>query len=265
MPRLRGPRIPQPGPLPPAAQSWLWRVAVFFVAVAVLTLPIAWSVRFSAQSGGWWERGFNAGDVEARTGLARAEIDRATGELRAYFQSGERFVAISVTNAAGAEEPLFTEREVLHLVDVKRLLGRTYDAGWAALGFLVTFPALLCYVRRRGAARALARTGIVAGLTSAATVVVLGVIAISGFDEAFRQFHLLFFSNDLWQLSSQDRLIQLFPQRFFFETTLLIGSVTLAFGAALAGGGWCYLRRAARSSQPDGSLLGGERERLKLG
>ena len=34
---------------------------------------------------------------------------------------------------------------------------------------------------------------------------------LTGFDSAFRNFHLLFFTNDLWQLSSRDGLIQLFP------------------------------------------------------
>ena len=62
-------------------------------------------------------------------------------------------------------------------------------------------------------------------------------------DAAFRQFHLIFFTNDLWQLSNRDRLIQFFPQGFFFETTLLIGSTTIAFTLVIAGSGFWYLRR----------------------
>ena len=69
------------------------------------------------------------------------------------------------------------------------------------------------------------------------------VTAITGFDGAFRQFHLLFFTNDLWQLSSRDRLIQMFPQGFFFDTTMLIGATTVTFAALLAGAGWWYGRR----------------------
>ena len=71
----------------------------------------------------------------------------------------------------------------------------------------------------------------------------LGVVAVTGFDGAFRQFHLLFFTNDLWQLSSRDRLIQLFPQSFFFETTMLIGATTIAVAAAVALAGWWWRRR----------------------
>ena len=234
--------------LPEAAQAWAWRGAVTLFVVAVLTLPIAWSVRFSAQSGAWWERGFDTYDVERRTGLARVEVDRAGAELRRYFVSDERLVAITVTNAAGGEEALFTSREVQHLVDVKRLLARTYDAGWAAIGFIVAFVVALLLWRRRDAASLLARASRIAGAVVVALIVVLGITAITGFDGAFRQFHLLFFTNDLGQLSSRDRLIQMFPQGFFFDTTMLIGATTVAFAALLAGVGWWYGRRHRTTS-----------------
>ena len=81
-------------------------------------------------------------------------------------------------------------------------------------------------------------------------VLVLGIIGISGFDSAFRQFHLLFFTNDLWQLSSRDGLIQLFPQRFFFDTTMLIGGVTLAFVVAAGAGSALYLCWLRRNTRP---------------
>ena len=76
-----------------------------------------------------------------------------------------------------------------------------------------------------------------------ALVIVLAVVAMAGFDEAFRQFHLLFFTNDLWQLSSADALIQLFPQRFFFDTTLLIGAAIIIPAALIAVLGQLLARR----------------------
>ena len=250
---------------PRAARPWLWRLALFLFALAVLTLPIAWSVRFSAESGWWWERGFDRYDAAARSGLSRAEVDRAGAELRAYFQSDDEFVDIAVTNVAGQEEILFTPREVQHLVDVKRLLERTYDAGWAALGFIIAFVAGVAYWRRRRAAVSLARAGVFAGGGVVAAIFALGIVAVTGFDGAFRQFHLLFFTNDLWQLSSNDRLIQLFPQGFFFETTLLIGAVTIAFALAIALAGWWRLRRPAGGMGESSGLVERKSERVQAG
>ncbi len=235
-------------------ERWLWRGTVVLFALSLLILPLSLAVRFTAQSGWWWERGFDQYDAEARTGLPRAELDRGAAELRAYFRSDDELADITVTNTVGAAEPLLSEREILHLRDVKRLFDRTYDAGWGSLGAIVAIVAGTIIWRGRAAGRALAAAGRLAGATVTGVIVVLGIIAVSGFDEAFRQFHLLFFTNDLWQLSSRDRLIQMFPQDFFFESTLLIGAAII--GTALAVGlmGWGVLRWGARV---DGGLGAG--------
>ena len=233
----------RPPLLPPPLRTPAWRLAVLLFAVALLTLPIAWTVRFSAQSEWWWDRGFNIHDAERRTGLERSQLDAAGADLRAYFLSDAQRADFTVTTRDGRTEPLFTEREVLHMIDVKRLLNRTYDAGWAAIGFLIAFLAGVWYWRRPHARDALASAAFYAGAGVVLAIAALTLVAISGFDSAFRQFHLLFFTNDLWQLSSRDRLIQMFPQGFFFETTMLIGGATIALAAATAGAGWWWRRR----------------------
>jgi integral membrane protein (TIGR01906 family) len=256
-----------PAPPSPRAQEWLWRLTVLAFALSALLLPIAWTVRYTAQNESWWERGFDRFNVERRTGFDRAELDRAGAELRAYFLNDAARADIAVTNQAGQSEALYTEREVVHLIDVKRLLQSTYDAGWAAIGFLIAFLiGVILWQRRNGVAAVLdkfASAGFYAGVGVTAGIAVLGVVAITGFDDAFRQFHLLFFTNDLWQLSNRDRLIQMFPQRFFFETTMLIAGTTIGLAVVLATSGYWYRRRyghaipapapAAISSHPSSS------------
>ena len=148
---------------------------------------------------------------------------------------------------AGAS--FYSEREILHMIDVKRLIGAHFDAGWAALGFIIAFVGNHSVRSGNEPLRPLARSVLTACGIVALLVVVLGVIGITGFDAAFRNFHLLFFTNDLWQLSSRDGLIQLFPQRFFFDTTLLIGGVTLIFVLAAGGISAVYLWRERRREQ----------------
>ena len=245
-------RLADPPRLPPGLRPWAWRLAVLLFAVALLTLPIAWSVRFTAQSAWWWERGFDSYDAERRTGLDRAEVDRAAAALRAYFLSPAERAEISVATPGGATEPLFSERESLHMIDVKRLIVRTYDAGWAAIGVIIAFLLGAWYWRRPRVRDALAGAALYAGGGIVVGIGLLGVVAVTGFDGAFRQFHLLFFTNDLWQLSSRDRLIQLFPQSFFFETTMLIGATTIAVAAAVALAGWWWRRRGPAASGSGG-------------
>ncbi len=218
-------------------------LAEIALAIALFTLPVAFSVRYATTSASWWERGFERYDASGRTGLSQDEVLRIAEETRDYLTNDEARLEVEVEGTS-----FYSEREILHMIDVKRLMARTFDAGWAALGFIIAFAAAVLWRYRRGAPSALARSTLSACGVVALLVVVLGIIGITGFDSAFRQFHLLFFTNDLWQLSSRDGLIQLFPQRFFFDTTLLIGGVTLAFVVAAGAGSAIYLWQLRRKS-----------------
>ena len=214
------------------------------LAIALFTLPVAFTVRYATTSASWWERGFERYDATGRTGLTQDEVLRVAQETRDYLTNDEERLDVEVSGT-----PFYSEREILHMIDVKRLMARTFDAGWAALGFIIAFVALTVWRNRGDAMSALARSTLSACGVVALLVVVLGIIGISGFDSAFRNFHLLFFTNDLWQLSSRDGLIQLFPQRFFFDTTLLIGGVTLIFVVACGALAATYLWRQRRGSR----------------
>ena len=226
-----------------------WLIAQAALAVALFTLPIAFSVRYAATSESWWERGFSRYDAPRRTGLAAEEVSRIGAETRAYLTNDEERLSVELDG-----EPFFSEREVLHMVDVKVLMARTFDAGWAALGYIIAFAAAVIWRRRKESGRFLAKSVLNACGLVTAVVVVLAIIAVIGFDDAFRRFHLLFFTNDLWQLSSRDRLIQLFPQGFFFETTLLIGGSALALMVLAGASAVVYSRwfdPATTNQEPD--------------
>ena len=199
-------------------------IAAVALALSLFVLPVALSVRYTATSASWWERGFERYDATRRTGLPQDEVLRVAAETREYLANDDERLDVTVDGA-----PFYSEREILHMIDVKRLMSRVYDAGWAALGFIIAFVAAVIWRRRGQAARILAQTTLSACGIVTTLVMILGVLGLTGFDSAFRRFHLIFFTNDLWQLDSSDGLIQLFPQRFFFDTTMLIGGVTLGF------------------------------------
>ena len=215
------------------------------LAVALFTLPVAFSVRYATTSASWWERGFERYDATGRTGLSQEEVLRVAQETRDYLTNDEERLEVNVAGVA-----FYTEREILHMIDVKRLMARTFDAGWAALGFIFAFVVVIVSRYRGAAPEALAKSTLSACGVVALLVVVLGIVGISGVDSAFRQVHLLFFTNDLWQLSSRDGLIQLFPQRFFFDSTMLIGGVTLALVVAAGSGSAIYLWWFRRTGRP---------------
>ena len=63
-------------------------------------------------------------------------------------------------------------------------------------------------------------------------LLVAGVVMAFAFDAAFSAFHALFFSAGSWTFDPlRDRLVQLFPDQFWFETTAAVG--VLAFVIAI--------------------------------
>jgi integral membrane protein (TIGR01906 family) len=90
---------------------------------------------------------------------------------------------------------------------------------------------------------ALARAGIVGG---GITILLIGLLALGSmvdFEALFLQFHYLSFSNSLWLLDpATDRLIQLFPEGFFYDAALRIGLQTVGEGIIIGLGSVIALR-----------------------
>ena len=96
------------------------------------------------------------------------------------------------------------------------------------------------------------------GLGGAATlglVVVVGLASLVGFDRLFLAFHLVSFSNDLWQLDpARDNLIAMYPEGFFFDATMLIALSTIVEALLLSVVPlyflWWRPRRAGKTAEP---------------
>jgi uncharacterized membrane protein len=83
-----------------------------------------------------------------------------------------------------------------------------------------------------------------AALAVGAVAILLGLFFAVAFDTAFASFHALFFRQGTWQFGPESNLIRLFPEPFWFETSLLAGlSIVLSAGLAA----W-LARRGMRSS-----------------
>lgn len=123
---------------------------------------------------------------------------------------------------------LMRDIEIRHMVDVKHLYTMLRLAALGALA--IAFSALLVLWRKDPALMYQAlrdsyRLPLVFTL-------VMGTIFITNFSRAFVLFHELFFDNDDWMLRSDDVLIQLLPELFWFVSALLI-----LVGLVLAHGG----------------------------
>ncbi len=159
----------------------------------------------------------------ALTGYDPATVHDVTNSILHDLAFGPPAFAVTV-----AGEEVLGVRERAHMADV-----RSVFFGFGAIAFLAILIFAGIGILARGSAwfRRAVRDG--AGLL-AIIVVVLGVIAAVAFDAVFETFHELFFPPGSFDFDATSKLIQLFPDEFWFETSLLLGVVIVALCGAFA-------------------------------
>lgn len=214
-------------------QSLRGGLAAFAVGVASVLVVLALAI-LPFLNPLWVGFAQERAQVAAWTGLPGADVRAVTDAILADLVLGPPDFDVAL-----AGQPVLDEAERGHMRDVRTVFLGLYLA--AAVGALVLVAAFLL-ARGRSRARLwrrLSRTGLaIAGVTVAG-----GLLALVFFDAAFALFHQVFFPQGNWQFDpATDRLVQLFPQSFWVETSVAVGVVAIVIGLALA---WLGGRRAA--------------------
>jgi uncharacterized membrane protein len=137
---------------------------------------------------------------------------------------------------------LFTVDESQHMADVRHVfIGAEVAAGCGLAAIVILGRA----VARRGSASvaALARD---ASVIAAAAVAVLGIAAAVAFDSLFLAFHELFFPQGNFLFPPDSNLIAMYPDQYWYETTIRIGAAFVVAMAVIAIASAATLRRARR-------------------
>ena len=133
--------------------------------------------------------------------------------------------------------PLYNERELSHMADVKHVTQNALNAWYISLSLLI----LLGLLAWRGEWPQTYRLGLMrGGWLMVALATLIGVIAVIGiainpdlFFSFFTAFHHLFFTGDSWLFLYSDTLIRLFPLRFWEDAFLFAAVIALGGGVAL--------------------------------
>ena len=156
-------------------------------------------------------------DVARITGYTPAQVHDVTGSILSDLVFGPPDFAASV-NGVAVLEP----RERSHMVDVRTVL---ISLGLVALAATVLLVGLVVASRGRRWFWRAVETGasvLVGG------VIVVGVAFALFFDQAFELFHEIFFPPGTYMFDPRtDRLVQLFPDQFWSETSVAIALVVL--------------------------------------
>lgn len=218
----------------PAAAKWL-----FVLCLPLLLISAGLAGAFNSL---WlYKFGFDKYEISQKTGIAEVELEKAAQGLISYFNSDEEDISVSVIKD-GQTFTLFNEREVAHLRDVKELVRLDYRVLVASLLYALVFTGLSLFRWRNW--RQMARGAMWGGSLTLALMAVLRVVTLFNFDQFFRQFHLLSFTNDLWLLDpSKDYLLMLFPGGFWYDATQFIALGVGTAAVLITGLAWAFGRR----------------------
>ena len=127
-------------------------------------------------------------------------------------------------------QPVYNERELTHMVDVKNTVKAALNVWLISLALLVGLGIWAWFGKwRKQYLHGLGRGGWL-------TVILLGTILVLvalSFGYVFVTFHNVFFQPGTWMFEYSDTLIRLFPERFWRDIFLAVGGLTLIGGLAL--------------------------------
>ena len=210
----------------------------------VLALPIALvttNIRLLANAPLVYDYAFDRYDGEQATGLSRADLDATGRALREYFNNGEKTFYHPVTED-GLETSVFSARETAHMEDVKALFVKVNRAQEISVVLVLLYAVAFFIWARDGQVRQLAAQCLIGLALGVAVVGGIGIVAAFGFEPAFERFHTIAFSNDLWKLNpATDHLIQMFPEPFWRDMTILLGAMCAIEALAIAAVSGVYL------------------------
>ena len=127
---------------------------------------------------------------------------------------------------------VYKEREVQHLVDVRRVLRTFLLIQRVTLGLLLV--AAVCYVFASGLRLTILRATHAGCVGVVVAIVAVVLLAAINFNWFFDRFHRIFFESGTWVFYETDTLIQLYPLRYWTDATWKLGVLALS-GATLLG------------------------------
>lgn len=121
------------------------------------------------------------------------------------------------------DTPLFNQRELVHMLDVRILTQQVLKFWQILLAILVLIIFFAFTLGMKREIISFLKRG--ALLTILLILTVLIYLAIN-FNHLFTLFHQLFFENDSWLFLMSDNLIRLFPIRFWRDIFIFIGGLS---------------------------------------
>lgn len=203
------------------AKKVLWSItSAIFIVMLILTLLLT-DVQLVAFNRGYYDRQYDKYQITQAIGISKEDLNTATDNLLNYMDNKRDNLNFAMP-IQGSQQEFFSQRDKLHMVDVKNLFVQGKLIRNVGFIYCVIFIAAV-WMRGRHPLKKFSRLAIYAFVAGIVPIALLAVLMNIDFYKYFTIFHEIFFTNDLWQLEpAKDRLINMFPEAFFSDTAFRI-------------------------------------------
>ena len=175
-------------------------------------------------------------------GVSEENLNEATDVLLDYLKDERKDIELQSDQG----DSFYSEREKLHMVDVKALYQNCCMLAWC---FLIVGGGMVAFIIISRKKDSLVH--LVKGFTRASIFIIaffafIGIAAAIDFNTFWVNFHRLFFTNDLWMLDpANSRMIRMYQESFFFDmvTGILLLFLSIFIGLLVASVIILYIKR----------------------
>lgn len=211
-----------------------WIIVIVLAVIQMVFVPL-FNLEKLVFNQAYYIKNFRENHVYKTIGLDSEKLHYVNRRILGYLK-GEIDELQTVVAIKGRQQPFFTQRELIHMKDVRKL----FEAGFMlrnTAGAMLLAIILFLFLTKRA-------NYIVKGLFFSSLLSLMGVLTViwairTNFQVWFVKFHKIFFNNDYWMLDPKTHnLIKMFPQKFFQVTVFKIISaaiIQLALLAAVSG------------------------------
>jgi integral membrane protein (TIGR01906 family) len=176
-------------------------------------------------------------DVPQLLATRQAEVDRVTGAMLCDLL----LRCDDFGEALEGQAPLLTAAERSHMRDVSDLV-RLLAVAWLAAALVAVATLVGLRRERRRIGRAMLGAG---GIVGTLAILLAAFFAVD-FEQAFLDFHEVFFPQGNFLFGPDSNLLRLFPEGFWFDASITAGIAIVLTAIAVLVAGW----RLTRGSEP---------------
>lgn len=127
-------------------------------------------------------------------------------------------------------EPIYNESELSHMEDVKTVVTGMRIALAAIMVLILVIDSIAV---KKGWKKQLFHGIERGGWMTIGLLVAVLIFVLLSFDQLFTWFHQIFFESGTWRFYTSDTLIRLFPTRFWRDSFIFVGALSMLMGGGL--------------------------------